>query len=309
MDYTNRIVRLSKTLTLLSKNLSISTPQMVELFNVSKKIVQTDMKEYLLKLFHDDMIYYDYSSKSYKAKTNFLTRTLLSAQELAVIAILKSKSSDKYSDDDLLQKTEAIFLKLEEELSNTLYAKSHIEKIDDFKSEIIQIKNAIESKSIIRCKYKEKLRTIFPLKILNLEGFWYLILYEPSDNRIKTFHLNSLKDIYITTQIYSYDKDIIKNFDNALNAYYKPLNKPITVQLFASSEISRFFTRKPLNPTQRVLQEYDDGSIDFELIVTDLMEVIPIIQRYMPHLHVIEPEQLKEKIVQNIQIFLNYQTK
>ncbi len=62
-----------------------------------QKIIQTDFKEYLLPLFNDGKIFYDYSSKTYKAKNNFLTKTLFSADELAVIAILKNKSKDKSS--------------------------------------------------------------------------------------------------------------------------------------------------------------------------------------------------------------------
>ena len=97
MNFNNRINRLSSTLTLLSKGQELSTPSLVERFNVTKKIIQTDFKEYLLPLFSDGKIFYDYSSKTYKAKNNFLAKTLFSADELAVIAILKNKSKDKSS--------------------------------------------------------------------------------------------------------------------------------------------------------------------------------------------------------------------
>lgn len=39
---------------------------------------------------------------------------------------------------------------------------------------------------------------------------------------------------------------------------------------------------KTLNPTQRVIKKYDDGLLDIEIIITDLMEIIPTIQRYIP---------------------------
>ena len=51
MNFNNRINRLSSTLTLLSKGQELSTPSLVERFNVTKKIIQTDFKEYLLPLF------------------------------------------------------------------------------------------------------------------------------------------------------------------------------------------------------------------------------------------------------------------
>lgn len=214
MPKTNRIKRLSSVLTLLSKGYDLSTPSLVERFGITKKIIQTDFKEYLLPLFNNSKIYYDYSSKSYKAKNNFLTKTLFSADELAVIAILKAKSKDKYSDSNLFKKTDALFHKFEDELSNKVYQKSAVEKIDEFKNEIILIKNAIDTKNIIKCFYNKKSREIYPLKILNLEGYWYLIIYEPKDEKIKTFHLNTIKSIEVIESNYIFDEEKVESFDN-----------------------------------------------------------------------------------------------
>ena len=79
-------------------------------------------------MFLDEKIYYDYSSKTYKSKNNFLTKTLFSSDELSIIAILKNKSKDKYSDIDLSSKVDTLFLKFEDELTNTLYQKSSVER-------------------------------------------------------------------------------------------------------------------------------------------------------------------------------------
>ena len=304
MNFENRINRLSLILELLNKGYELSTPSLVERFGVSKKIIQTDFKEYLLPLFVDDKIYYDYSSKTYKAKNNFLTKTLFSSDELSIIAILKNKSKDKYSDDDLSPKVDSLFLKFEDELTNKLYQTSSIEKIDNFKNEIIQIKNAVETKSIIKCFYNDKNREIYPLKILNLEGFWYLIIFEPIDNKIKTFHLNTIKNIEVLNTHFSFDEEKINSFDNAISAYYKPNNAPILVQLFMDKEVSRYFQRKPLNKSQRVLKIYDDESCDIELTITEYMEIIPTIQRYIPHIGVIEPDELKDRVKNNIDLYL-----
>ena len=304
MNFNIRINRLSQILELLNKGYELSTPNLVERFGVSKKIIQTDFKEYILPLFVDDKIYYDYSSKTYKAKNNFLTKTLWSSDELSIIAILKNKSKDKYSDDDLSLKVDSLFLKFEDELTNKLYQTSSIEKIDNFKNEIIQIKNAVETKSIIKCFYNDKNREIYPLKILNLEGFWYLIIFEPIDNKIKTFHLNTIKNIEVLNTHFSFDEEKINSFDNAISAYYKPNNAPILVQLFMDKEVSRYFMRKPLNKSQRVLKIYDDESCDIELTITEYMEIIPTIQRYIPHIGVIEPDELKDRVKENIDSYL-----
>ena len=115
----NRINRLTNILKTLSSGKFLSTPQLSKELEVSQKIIQTDLKDYLIPLFPDKTIYYDYTSKTYKSKNNFLTKTFLSAEELSIIAILKNKSTDKYSDDDLPLKVNTLFHKYENMLSQT----------------------------------------------------------------------------------------------------------------------------------------------------------------------------------------------
>lgn len=63
MRLRNRIKRLSALLTLLSKGYNLSTPTLAKRFGVSTKIIQTDFKDYLIHLFPDEKIYYDFSEK------------------------------------------------------------------------------------------------------------------------------------------------------------------------------------------------------------------------------------------------------
>lgn len=99
-------------------------------------------------------------------------------------------------------------------------------------------------------------------------------------------------------------KKKIKSFDNAITAYYKPDEPSIIVQLFIDSKVARYFIRKPLNTTQRIIKKYDDKSIEVELSITDYMEIIPTIQRYMPYVMVIEPDELKLKVKENIEMYI-----
>lgn len=62
--------------------------------------------------------------------------------------------------------------------------------------------------------------------------------------------------------------------------------------------------RKPLSSTQRVLKKYENGDIEIEVIVTDFMEIIPTIQRYIPYVKVIEPKELRIKINENLQKYI-----
>lgn len=133
-----------------------------------------------------------------------------------------------------------------------------------------------------------------------------MIVYEPKDDLVKTFHLNSVKNIEHTDDIYTFNQDIVDSFDNAITAYFKPNNEPVRVELYIDKEVSRFFERKPLNKTQRPLRVLPDKSLELEVYVTDLMEIIPIIQRFIPYVVVVEPEELKIEIVKNLEVYSKY---
>ena len=106
-------------------------------------------------------------------------------------------------------------------------------------------------------------------------------------------------------EVYDFDISIIEKFDTAINAYYKPELKPIIIQLFLNKEISKYFIRKPISITQRLIKNYDDGSCDIELTVTDFMEIIPTIQKFIPYIGVIEPIELKNIIKKNLETYIN----
>ncbi len=73
--------------------------------------------------------------------------------------------------------------------------------------------------------------------------------------KIKTFHLNTIKKIEVLNANYKFDKEIVKTFDNAITAYYKPENEPITVELFIDVTVSRYFLRKPLSSHSKSYQK------------------------------------------------------
>ena len=299
----SRIKRLTFMFERLSSHLLLSTPSTMEYLGVSQRVLLKDINEYILKYFDDDTIYYDPCDKVYKSKNSFLQNTTLSSQDMAVISILKAKSRDKYSDIELKDEVDKLFECYEDLLSKNIYINSSIEKITLKEDSLENIKYAIKVKKIITCNYNNKQRELHPLKIINIEIYWYLVALE--NNKVKTFHLNSLKDIDVINKRFTFDYEKIKNIDNSINAYFKIDTKPILVQLYIQKEVVKFFTRVALNNTQRVLKKYDDGSLDIELFITDYMEIIPTIQKYIPFVKVIEPKGLDDKIKHNLLEYIN----
>ena len=299
----NRLDRLTYIISLLSKGLYIKTPKIAKELGVSQKIIRSDFNNYLLPFIED--ICYDYSKKCYRASTSFLSSTLFSAEELATICMLKAKSSDKYSDDNLTLHVEGLFDRFESLLTHDIYQNCSLEKIDDFKDEIILIRYAIKHHQEIECIYRNKQRILQPMKILNFDEFWYLVNFDKQYEDTRKYHLNSIKNIKLLDSYFEPNKTLLKRFDNAINAWFKPEVEPYIVILQVDKIIARYFLRKPISNTQRVIKTYENGSIDVEVQISDDMEILPTIQRFIPFIGVVEPIELRKKIKDNIDIYLN----
>ncbi|RXI37370.1 hypothetical protein CP963_12745 [Arcobacter cloacae] len=304
----SRTYRIKNIFELLSKGENLTTKKLVEQFDTTDRIIQLDFKEYIIPLFGNDTIYYNHSEKCFSAKYPFLQSSLLNSEELATIAILKNKSKDKFTDEELSFNTEKLFEKLEDSLKNSIYKLPSIESIEENQTDIIKVKNAIKTKTKIECIYNDKKRELYPLKILNLDSFWYLINYDLEYNEIRRYHLNSIKEVELQDIEFEFDEEIISGFDNAINAYFEPHVKPFAIELFLDKKVSKYFLRKPINQTQRVLKTYEDESIDIEVFITDFMEIIPLIQSYLPHIMIISPDELNKIIKSNLEEYFSKTT-
>jgi len=169
-NFDNRLERLTYILTELSKGSRLSTPCLAEQLEVSKKIIQTDFKEYILPYLEE--IYYDYSAKCYIPQNNFLQKTLLDSRTLAMILMLKAKSRDKYSPDGLEKSVDDFVSDYQSLLDNSIYSKSMVEALGTNKELVMQIENAVKSNCIITCTYNNKIRELYPLRssILKVSG-------------------------------------------------------------------------------------------------------------------------------------------
>lgn len=160
-------------------------------YSIPKKTLQDNIKK--LQSLFPNSIKYSSSTNNWYADKNFLAETLLSADEIVTMKLLEdysSKVSDRFSIS-----TKRIFNRFKRRASLSIFKKTKMEKIGtDDESKLAIIKNAITSKIVLKCKYNDKDRIINPLKIVLLEGYWYLLVYDTNAKTIKTFHLKSIKN-------------------------------------------------------------------------------------------------------------------
>ena len=264
------------------KKEEIKTTEIAKYFSIDRKTVERDLKDWISPLFEVE-IYSE--NRKWVIPEPIIDITYYEPSELASIAFLF-----KYMNDDnpqLLNKTINLFNNLHEKLSHSIYKQSSIEDIlSTKKKEFFLLKNAIDSTKEIRFKFFTKDKFVQPLKIANLEKYWYLLCFDLDRCRFSKYPINGIFDVNVTTKSFDINEHkYLNKLDNAINAFYG-IDEEINVTLKLDWNAKNVLSRKKLNPTQKIYKNEDDEYI-MNITISNYMEIIPVIQQWIPLIKVI----------------------
>ena len=285
-DENERFARINEIMSLIAKE-PLSTTQIAKRLGVVPRTIQRDLKEYCA---------------SYGAKRNGTLWSLDAAFDpnnetqltLATLdALAKNLGMEFYN------KAHSLLRSLSEGLNHPIYVNINAEKLSQKELEIFKsIENAIRQKHLISVLYRKMEFELKPVKIALFDGFWYLLALD--GKKFKKFHLKSLSDIKILAESFSIDESLEARIKNAFSVWFE-LGQSFSVRLHIHKCVRRYFERRPL-PTQIIMRENSDKSIEIELEITNIMEIKPIIYHYIPFIRVIEPawlaSELKDEILE-----------
>lgn len=276
------------------KNETIKTSEIAKYFNTDIKTIRRDLQDWISHLFEQE-IYYD---KKWIIPEAIINITYYSASELASIAYIFKNINEE--NPYLYSKTIELFNQLHEKVSHAIYKQSSIEDIlATKKNEFYLIKNSIDSEREIEFRFYTQNKHVQPLKIANLEKYWYLLCFDLVENRFSKYPIKGIFDINILDKKFNLSEHkYINKLDNAINAFFD-IGSEIDVVLKLAWDAKKVLSRKQLNSTQNIYQN-DDEEYIMEIKITNLMEIIPTIQQWIPLIEVIAPQELKEKIQSNL---------
>lgn len=281
------------------KNEQINTTEIANDLRVQRKTIERDLKDWVSPLFEKQIFVQD---GIWIIPEPIINIKFYTANELAAISFIFKNIND--DNPQLYSKTIGLFNELHEKVSNAIYKQSSIEDIlATHKDEFYLIKSAIEDAKEIKFQFFTHEKHVQPLKIANLEKYWYLLCFDLMDNRFSKYPLNGITNITITDTIFRLEEhSYIEKLDNAINAFFD-IKEEIDVVLRLEWDAKKVLSRKKLNPTQKIYKNDDDEYL-MEIKITNLMEIVPTIQQWIPYIQVISPIALKEKIKENLN---NYQ--
>lgn len=297
-DYDKTLFRLTTILTKLNDGDVLSVKELAEEFNVSARTIQRDFNERLISF----PIYQE--NKKWKMQADFQLQKSRSIEDEVILDIMEKLIESAGNNFSI--KASKLLSKIKNGDFNPIYTKLNIEDIGDKLKEVQLLESAIKSKMIINCQYEfetqQKDMTLKPLKIVNYEGFWYLVALDSRNDILKKYYLKNIVDIKTTNEPFEVNSKLDRVLENSLSVWFQQDKEPFEVKLHASQKIAKYFQRKPL-PTQTITSTNEDGSIDFNLKITHEMEIIPIIKYWLPHLKVLEPQWIRDLIINDLKDF------
>jgi len=300
-DYDKTMRRLTVILQKLYEGESLSVTELAEEFGVSTRTIQRDFNE---KLIQFPIVK---TGKKWKMQEGFHLEKLKSVEDQLVLDMLEKISENLGNKFSIRAKN--ILSKIKNPDISPIYTSLDIEDIGSSISNINLIEKAILEKKILICKYRIDSKTydieVKPLKIVNFEGFWYLLALDSRNNILKKYHIKSMTNITILEKTFTRSKDLDDSLENAINIWFNIENELFDVVLHVNSTVAKYFQRKPISKSQIISSiNSEDGSIEITLKITHAMEIMPTIFHWIPHIKVVEPEWLNGEVKEIIKKYI-----
>lgn len=178
---------------------------------------------------------------------------------------------------------------------------------------IKEIEEAIDNNLELKIEYQNdekvppKTHHICPLRVLIADGFAYIFsTYKSKPEIFPKYRIDRIKSLKVI------EGDHFREPAGAAEALAKARSiwgampdkdRKINVKLKIQGWAKDYFLRQELVGGQKVKKQ-KDGSLLFEAKICQLPELVPHILRWMPHVTVIEPKELKDEVRNRVDGYL-----
>jgi len=297
-DYDKALYRYTQIIAKLYNGAKLSNKQLSEEFNVSTKTIQRDFAKLvnLFPIYQEGKLWQ--LNQEYELKENLNIKDELTLKLLFEV----SKSFDK----SFSNRANNLLSRIDENINSPIYTKIELENISNKLDEITLIESAINSQKKLFFSYlqdDEYFDTIVePYKIVNFEGFWYLVARKNKD--LRRYYLQHIFNVEVLEDKFRKSKKLESAISKALNIWFDE-NESFKVELLIDNSIIKYIQRKPLSKTQRLKKFDEDNNMIITLEISNEREIIPIVKYWLPHIKVIEPIWIQKIVEDDVKRFLN----
>lgn len=257
-------------------------------FSVSQKTIQRD-------LYNDLVPMGAYKEGRYWKLDSTKRQSPLEIEQKNILGILNGFG--KNMGESFEAKTSKILSALSPTLPHHIHTHLNSQNLDNSILEKIQsLQKHITSSKEISFIYKGKSYHLKPLKVAFFEGYWYLLGLDINDeDRFKKFILSEVNYLLGLPEVFESKIDIDTALSQAHSIWFE-LGNRLQARLKIASCYKHYLQRQPLK-TQKILGEFEDGSLEVEISYTHDMELCDIFMKHFPHISILSPSSLQTSIL------------
>lgn len=316
MPATNHIHRLLNIIAILQSGRFINTRELAEECKVSRRTIFRDIEKLRQSGLRID---FDEKKQGYQFEEScFLLPADLTTEEVLALITLCQDLADERKGLHYLQPARTAAFKLASVLPRKMrkYIGDSIEfrhirigptaSLEGTDELFEQISQAMQNQQVINIQYgslaeQATISTrLNPYCFLFSRRSWYVIGYSEMHEEIRTFHMKRFQDVEILPKT-TYEIPAHFSLDSYLgNAWHMIREKqnPHHVIVRFAPMVAKNVAEVQWHKTQRI-ESLADGSIDYHVDVEGLNEIVWWILGYGNQAEVIEPQELREKILQH----------
>lgn len=303
-DYDPKIFRLIDILNRLDSSGRVLSKDLTEEFNVSMRTVQRD-----IELLNRAGFLLDSPKKGvYTFIEGFsLKKMRLTNQDASLLTLFFDIA--KSLGPNFEESFRGIFAKvLAQEYESPYYVKMpdglKIPKDHPF---LREIEEAVDGSEKILIHYKSHDKEgdyrLCPLKIICMDGSWYLLAHPEGKEWLTKFRLENITSVENIGGHFVPPQNLKTILDESINILF-PDKRDKTVTLRIGKEVARYFKKRRYFPLQKIKKTNKDGSLIVETKIGNFAEILPVIFRWLPNINVIAPPGLKDQVKKEIKTYL-----
>ena len=295
-DYEALLARLLEILRRLHEGQLLSVVELAREFGVSDRTIQRDFNE-RLKPFGLEK-----SGRRWKMKRGYSADRLSEWEDRLVLELLGALAEN--TGPVFGARAKRLLSRVNDYAQKPFFTPLVLEDAGQYRQLIDTIEPLIQNGRAVRFFLKADGRTqsaaTWPLRILTLEGRWFLAGLEAATKAIKFYPLAQIASPVPMVDTFKPGKKLLLALENALNTRFDPVAKPFTAHLLADESIADRLRGAPLSPTQKIVREHKDGSIEITLSITHALEILPLIGYFLGALQILSPDTLKDELKEKL---------
>lgn len=291
-DYEALLTRLLEILRRLHEGQLLSVVELAREFGVSDRTIQRDFNE-RLKPFGLEK-----EGRRWKMKRGYSADRLSEWEDRLVLELLGALAEN--TGPVFGARAKRLLSRVNDYAQKPFFAPVALEDAGEYRPIIDVLEPLIKTSRAVRFFLKAGKLTqstaTWPLKLLALEGRWFLAGLDAATKVIKYYPLSQIASPVPMVDTFKPAKSLLKALENGLNTHFDPTAKPFSVLLKADASLADRLRHTPLSPTQKIVREHRDGSLELTLSVTHEMEILPLAGYFLGMLQIISPATLGDKL-------------